>query len=570
MITEMTKYSWILLNGDRDSFLEQLRELGVVDVTRSTRAIDDKSEALLARIGGLKDRIRCIEKGMDPKLAALSAACDGIARELAELTPWGEYDREKLNSLGIPVHYFRIPAKKYDKAWEEDNAIQTISRNGDTVWFVALGDCSIPEKELAAPQCSLARKRQELEDARAAVDSYRKELEASKDDIPGLKEEISSLTGELNLYLADQAATAAAEDHLAVFEGFAPTENDTELQAAFDNMPVVWLADAAKVDDNPPIKFKNNRFVKMFEPLTDMYGRPSYDGFDPTPYIAIFFLLFFAMCMGDLGYGIILVIVGLLLGKVESFKKFAPLVVTLGVGTIIIGFFFHTFFSIDFSQWACIPDGLKKIMVPAQVAGYDGTMVLALVVGIVHLCLAMIVKTVYATKNQGFLNSLSTWGWTLLIVGAVVVGLIALIGVIDKAAVKTILIVLGIVCALGIFPFNNMKRNVLSNVGSGLWDTYNMATGILGDVLSYLRLYALGLAGAMLGFAFNDLAKMALGDGGVRWIFFILIVIIGHTLNLAMAALGAFVHPLRLNFLEFFKNSGYEGSGKKYNPLTKE
>jgi vacuolar-type H+-ATPase subunit I/STV1 len=94
------------------------------------------------------------------------------------------------------------------------------------------------------------------------------------------------------------------------------------------------------------------------------------------------------------------------------------------------------------------------------------------------------------------------------------------------------------------------------------------ATGLLGDVLSYLRLYALGLAGAKLGEAFNTIGTQALGDGGAGWIFFILIVIVGHTLNLAMCVLGAFVHPLRLNFLEFFKNSGYEGTGRKYNPLT--
>ena len=87
---------------------------------------------------------------------------------------------------------------------------------------------------------------------------------------------------------------------------------------------------------------------------------------------------------------------------------------------------------------------------------------------------------------------------------------------------------------------------------------------------SYLRLYALGLAGAMLGFAFNDLALMVLGDGGVlQWVGFVLIVLVGHTLNIAMAALGAFVHPLRLNFLEFFKNSDYQGVGTKYNPLSK-
>ena len=104
-------------------------------------------------------------------------------------------------------------------------------------------------------------------------------------------------------------------------------------------------------------------------------------------------------------------------------------------------------------------------------------------------------------------------------------------------------------------------------MGVGLWDTYQMVTGLLGDVLSYLRLYALGLAGAKLGEAFNAIGVQALGDGGINWIWFILIVVIGHVLNVAMCVLGAFVHPLRLNFLEFFKNSGYEGTGRKYNPL---
>jgi V/A-type H+-transporting ATPase subunit I len=107
------------------------------------------------------------------------------------------------------------------------------------------------------------------------------------------------------------------------------------------------------------------------------------------------------------------------------------------------------------------------------------------------------------------------------------------------------------------------------NVGAGLWDTYNMATGILGDVLSYIRLFALGLAGGMLGAAFNDLALMVKGDSFLTWIPFILILLFGHVLNVLMSALGSFVHPLRLTFVEYFKNAGYEGKGSKYNPLKK-
>ena len=156
--------------------------------------------------------------------------------------------------------------------------------------------------------------------------------------------------------------------------------------------------------------------------------------------------------------------------------------------------------------------------------------------------------------------------------GGTIVGALALVGVLDKAATKWIIIVIGVLSAVGIFLLNDLHRNPLINIGSGLWESYNTVTGLLGDVLSYLRLYALGLAGAMLGKAFNDIGLMILGDGKSipLWIPFLLVVIIGHTLNIAMCALGAFVHPLRLNFLEFFKNSGYEAAGRTYNPLKKQ
>ena len=162
-----------------------------------------------------------------------------------------------------------------------------------------------------------------------------------------------------------------------------------------------------------------------------------------------------------------------------------------------------------------------------------------------------------------------SWGWLILIVGGLIIALLGVGKLISAEAIKWAVIVIGAVSALAIYVFNTPGRNPLINVGAGLWDTYNMATGILGDVLSYIRLFALGLAGGMLGAAFNDLGTMVLGDGGINWVFFILIILIGHVLNLLMSCLGAFVHPLRLNFVEYFKNSGYEGKGKAYNPLTK-
>lgn len=573
MIEKMDRYSWILLSGQKDSFMDFLSSLGVIDITRSSKPVDSHSQSLLDRMGEIDKEIKIIECGENEETAELLNKIRQLEAESDAASVWGEFDPSKLAELkeaGIQLCFYNIPIKKFKSEWEKDLPIVVIAATKAKVWFVSAGPVDLPALQIAQPARSQKEINSEIEILGNKLERMRNSIKSRNGEIPGLKSEMDKLRTELDIYLASLKGESAAEDTLTVFEGFAPGSERIRLCESFDSLNLCYICEEASTEDNPPIKLRNNKFVSLFEPLTDMYGRPKYDGFDPTPFISIFFLLFFAMCMGDMGYGILLFAISFLLRKSSGLSKFAPLVSILGVGTIVIGFVFHTFFSIDFYDASFIPQWVRAVMVPPQIAGYDGTMILSLVIGVAHLCLAMVVKTVNETRNKGFIESLGTWGWTILFVGAVIVGVFFLAGVIDKQDVRIALVCIGVVCAAGIFPLNNIHRNPLKNVGSGLWDTYNMATGILGDVLSYLRLYALGLAGAMLGFAFNDLAKMALGDGGFGWIAFILIVLVGHTLNLAMAALGAFVHPLRLNFLEFFKNSGYDGSGKKYNPLKKQ
>ena len=332
--------------------------------------------------------------------------------------------------------------------------------------------------------------------------------------------------------------------------------------------------ESAVEEDNPPIKLKNNRFIRQFEVLTGMYGMPVYSEFDPTPILGPFFLLFFAMCMGDAGYGILLILIGQFLKKTNgSMAKLGPIVTTLGTGCIFVGIILGTFFGINLTEASWVPGWLKKCMISGEIAGYSAQMVLALGIGILHICLAMTVKAICYTKRFGFKANISTWAWLILILGGLTTAGMALLGVISEPVIKWTVIVLGIISGLGIYIFNVPGRNPLINVGSGLWDTYNMATGLLGDTLSYIRLYALGLSGGMLGNAFNNLAFM-FQDGipvpGINWIGFVLILLLGHCLNLAMSCLGAFVHPLRLTFVEYFKNSGYEGRGAAYNPLARQ
>lgn len=590
MVTEMTKYDFILLSGDADAFLEKLQSLGVMDITRSMKPIDEKSEKLSNRaeiyrkaIAALKEvepaefaektygdmAVNVLEtvKGKEEALNQLAQ----LNKTLDENLAWGRFnvsDIKRLADLGLKLHFYKAKTTSMDPAWKEQYALSEIATDGNYTYFVVVSDqegYDFPMKELPAPEkdCSTLEKEiAALKDDIEQKDKHLAELKCHEGD---LRKEMDRIASKLDLHLAHAAGEKVAEDYITVFEGFAPASTESSLREMLDQENVFYVTDKAKVDDNPPIKLKNNKFVSMFELLTDMYGRPKYDEFDPTVFISIFFMLFFAFCMGDMGYGLVLIIAGLALKKVLG--KIAPLGITLGIATTVVGFLFHTFFSVDMLTWSWLPVTVKKCMLPSTIAGFDGTMVLAIIVGIVHICLAMIVKTYQSTKVKGFVNSLGTWGWTLLIVGGVIVGGLALIGVMDSVVTKWVIIGIGVLSALGIFFLNDLHRNPLKNFGSGLWETYNTATGLLGDVLSYLRLYALGLAGAKLGEAFNAIGLQALGDGGVGWVWFILIVVIGHTLNVAMCVLGAFVHPLRLNFLEFFKNSGYEGSGRNYNPL---
>ena len=570
MIAKMTQYSFILLQADKEQFLSELQQLGVVDITRSAKPVDSYSQSLLGKINTLQTDIDCAKKGMDDTLLGLLAVRETIVRELEEAKPWGEYDAAKLVPFG-GLRFYSVAAKKYDPAWEEQYVIQVVEKNDKLVRFVIVGDTAgFPVKPLPTPQKTASELQALLDEQDAKIEKHRQDLESRKNDIPELQQHLRKLQAELDRYLASTAAVPAAEDTIDTLVGFAPTACDEAVTAFLDQADVFYLKNEATLEDNPPIKLKNNKFVKMFEVLTDMYGRPDYNEFDPTPYISVFFLLFFAMCMGDAGYGLLLGIIGILLRKVDGMKSLAPLVTVLGIGTFVVGIVMHTFFGVDISQLAWIPSWLKAVMITGTIGGFEAQMVLSLAIGIVHLCLAMVVKTVYATRNKGFLGSLGTWGWTLLIVGGVAIGALSMVSLLPAELVKWIFIVLGIVSALGIFLFNDIHRSPLKNIGSGLWEAYNTVTGLLGDVLSYLRLYALGLAGGMLGKAFNDIAAMTLGDGsfGFGWLTFAIILVIGHALNLAMCCLGAFVHPLRLNFLEFFKNSGYDGKGRVYKPLS--
>lgn len=605
MISPMTKYSFVLLCGQTEEFLSKIQELGVIDITRSLKPIDETSEKLLAEADEVKKALSVLKncKGEPEKasvpgcsakdvldtdecIAELRGELTSAKKELVARKPWGEFsseDLQKLEAKGLQIRFYSCPKKKFDASWGDIQPLQVISETESTVFFVTVAPAgeqySFPIEPVAAPAGSVNEAEKTLADLQDRLDGENRKLANLKSCIANLEKTYADRLGELDLYFAEAATEKAVDNYVTVLTGFAPVEDDDRLRKAFDELGVYYTAEAATKEDNPPIKLHNNWFARNFEVLTGMYGMPVYDEFDPTPVLGPFFMLFFAMCMGDAGYGIILMLIALYMKlKMQNsgLGKMFRLIGFLGGMTFFVGLFLGTFFGMSILSASWAPSWLKALCVDGwfpdgKIAGFPVQMVLAVAIGVLHICLAMIIKTVNFTKRFGFSKTISTWGWTTLIVGGIVVISLGMMEVLSAEVFKWVIIALAAVSGLAIFVFNTPGRNPLVNIGSGLWDTYNMATGLLGDVLSYIRLYALGLAGGMLGNAFNIMGTMILDIPVpvVNWVFCIVILIFGHVLNLAMACLGAFVHPLRLTFVEYFKNSGYEGTGAKYNPLVK-
>lgn len=593
MITQMKKYTFLVFHRDYEPFLKQLRDLGVVHITQKAAGLIEDDEQLQAALQHEDELRRLLKQGAPDQLLAeranIEQSIEDAKQAASQAAVWGDFDAARIQALkeaGYTLRFFACSASAFQEEW----GIKVSEKEGKT-YFVNLDNSisrnidnsELLEKatEIPQPEKSAAQYMLEVENLKGLLAAANARIEAWQlANIEDIKAQLKEARQQIDWQRVTLSTDKLAEGSLCLFEGFCPIDKEAELNAMLAAAEVYYEETDPAAEDATPIKLHNNWFVKLFEPLTGMYGWPNYNEFDPTPILGPFFLLFFALCIGDCGYGLMLTLIGYLIYKgklkIEMFDGLGGIIMALGVGSTVVGYLMGTFFGVDIYRAEWFPESAKALMfnnlgVNGKIGEYDVMMVLALVIGVVHIILAMTIKAISYTKRDGFKNTVSTWGWLLLIVGGICTAILAMTFSLPTETVKWTLIGIGAVSALGIFVFNTPGRNPLINVGAGLWDTYQMSTGLLGDVLSYIRLYALGLAGGMLGAAFNQLGAQVLGENPNvgTWIGFILIVTFGHILNLLMACLGAFVHPLRLSFVEYFKNAGYEGSGKLYQPFKK-
>ncbi len=633
MIEKMKKLTFLVYHREYERFLQDLQALGVMhiqksgdqtmaepetlrtlrrqkaDVETTLSTLQKITNVLLDEVpvgnAGINDSIETSRtmklvrrtQEIGTSLIALSPQIASLERDAEALRPWGIINKElleKLHEAGIHEQYRIASVARFAEKFPEYAAFE-INRDKRFVYFLTFDidgqeSENIPAQSLHLPDKSL----EEVESEIVSLTNHKKDLEAEQrkiaeekmGDIIALKQEIDSAIAREEATLKTQRA---ALDTVVVMEGWFPVREETAISDFLSKENTYYEMRDPVGTDNVPIKLHNNRFNRMFERLTRMYGFPCYNEWDPTPIVAPFFTLFFAICMGDAGYGLIIMLYGFLemMGKArktpivgEMLHGCGDMVFALGAATALVGLALGTFFGLSLIDFVPANSPLHSYyeFVGGNFPGttYSFQMAGAILIGVVHLCIAMMVKAILFTKKEGLSATLSTWAWNLLLIGGIIVGTLFMVGTLSAETTRMIVIAIGAVSALGIYFLNNVGRlksspikGIIINPLAGLYDTYNMASGLLGDVLSYVRLYALCLAGGALGSAFNQIGDMIAVNGGVAIVGAIVIYFIGHLLNLLLSAISAFVHPLRLNFVEYFKNSGYEGKGTGYSPLKK-
>ena len=347
------------------------------------------------------------------------------------------------------------------------------------------------------------------------------------------------------------------------FEGWAPADRLQGVGALLDHLGCAWEAEDPKADEYPdvPVRLRNNWFSRPLNMVTDMYALPVYGSLDPNPLMAPFFILFYGIMMADMGYGLLMLAMGLFLWKKKvrgTMDYMGGLLVLCGISTFVVGALTGGFFGDFLSQLAKLIDPKSTFALPYLFTPLTDTMAIligSLVLGFVQILTGMVISFVKKARDGHIMDGIwdeGTW-WVIFLGGG-----LAVLGIGNVAGYPAVLI-LGILMLI-IGSSRNAKG--FGKVTSVFGAVYNGVTGYFSDIMSYSRLMALMLSGSIIASVFNQLGAVT---GNV--IAFVIISALGNALNFALNLLGCYVHDLRLQCLEFF-NRFYESGGKPFRPLA--
>lgn len=614
MIQKMKKLTFLVTSKEYEQFINDIRELGVIHIDQlqegatsaelqenmavneryknAFKSLDFAVESYKPSAGvqsfdnGIDSGLQLLEhiEELTQKENNLKHQLDATNKNIEALEHWGEFDWDSIHRLeaeGYKANFYVVSSKLFRQEWAEELYATPISEFGGKTYFVTFSkeQPDITAELLPLPDHRLSEYEAEKADVETQINAVHDELlyiNEHQRDL--LTKGQTNNDNELSLSQVHLSHTSIAEDAVRLLQGWTLEEKEQPVIDYLEKNNIYYDLEKPGIDDDVPIQLKNNAYTKLFEPILKMYSLPRYNDLDVTPFLAPFFMLFFGLCMGDAGYGIIIFLASLIAKSKlkDDMKLFANLGMILGGMTIVCGALTGSFLGIDLTQqdWAFL-SGVKPYFISEnnfKLFGYSPMMVIAVIIGLIQVLFGMVLAGVKAARLYGWKFGIGKFSWVVALLAAIACFGLPACGVALPQFVTYILYGIMALAVLGIFFFNSPDKNIFMNFGTGLWDTYGMATGLLGDLLSYIRLFALGLTGGVLGGVFNELA-ISLTDGmswWVRWLPMMIVLLLGHGINFGLCMISSFVHPMRLTFVEFFKNANFEGGGKAYKPFKIE
>jgi len=591
------------LGDDKEKVLRFLQETGVLHVEPFTKLSSDAEEQNshivqnVRNIGQIYESMKAhrktrekaeaffsdeeillrSERALD-RLQEVRSRKQTLEKIISELSIWGDFNTDYLQALetekvfvqrfraeGILPSELKVPDDVFIEVVSEKPNLQfftiSLERPVDLPWAV----------QLRRPEDGLQKANEEIARLMEEESEIAKELSLLAERIDVLKRQYLAALSEANF--TECLGTLYSEGFLFGLQGWIPKDDEN---AFLNRLAVCELAVLVQTRDpleneTPPTLFKNNWFFRRIEPLLKLYGFPGYRDLDPSYLFAPFMILFFGICLGDAGYGAVFLIASIWIRKrFGHLSPSLPMVMRLcevfSISAIVIGLLTGSIFG----YWAFS----RNLILVDLDQRYGDPMILfyaSLGLGLIHLSLSYLMGAFQSySKNEQFqkLGLLGVlWGGACLISQR--------IWFTDPAFTMNHLLYYGGLCFLACgllltFVFASDSKRLIVRLGLGLWSVYGL-TGLVGDLLSYARLFGLGIATTAIASVMNDLAGMVRQAGGtiVGGILAVLVLVFGHTFNLLLSILGSTVHSARLHFVEAFK-SFFQGGGIEYKPFKVE
>ena len=619
MIEKMLKLTLLFHRSTTEAFLAELQRLGVfhmenygVNRTEEIASLEEKIEALSLRERLIRKEMEQSEvphmeqtpfQGAEEELLArideLRAAAErlenerqSLSTEIERASRWGDFRPAAVAELaksGYAMRLFSAPKAAADRIRDSlartSYLFEPVLEDKGAVYFVVLYKITAGAPQIDAFEEALPR--QNLEMMRKAEAALAGEIVQNRTTLLDLgkhvdfmAERVRAYQNELTMMLAHASLTGEAEGQVLVVAGWVPQRGFGRVKDFLERQEVVYMTEEPHHGEKAPVLIKNRSYPRLFEPIMKIFGLPSYTELDTTPFLAPFYTIFFGLCVADMGFGLVLITVMLVALLVIRRKSARPLILlglVLSSSVFLAGLLLDDFFGLKVTEAFGANSPLSRLVLFPNMYGQ---MYLAMMLGVIQVGVGFFLRLRNDVREYGPIGAVNPVGSFLMLVG-VAVAVVSVLGgptlAIGPIPVgrwiasipKAIPIAVGLVLVglVGVVFFAHPNRKMAGRLKHGMWQLYELGIGFLGDTLSYLRLFALGFAGGLLSGAIINLALLVRGDAWWGYFPMAIVLILGSSINLAIGLLSAFVHSLRLTFVEFYKAVGFKGGGVEYNPF---